>query len=149
LRALVQRVFSAQVQVSGKTVSKIKQGILLYLGVEKGDEEKDLQYLCQKVLNLRIFTDEAGKMNRSVQDIAGEILVVSQFTLVADCRKGTRPSFDRAGERQKALQFYEKSIHLLSKSGLGVSSGEFGAMMEVYSQGDGPVNLFLDSKRNF
>jgi D-tyrosyl-tRNA(Tyr) deacylase len=149
MRALVQRVHSARVQVKDRVVGSIQHGLLVYLGVIDDDNENDLLYLCQKVLKLRIFEDDSGKMNKSVQDIRGEILVVSQFTLAGDCRKGNRPSFEKASDKERALHFYKKSIHLLSETGIKVSSGEFGAMMEVISFGDGPVNLFLDSKRLF
>jgi D-tyrosyl-tRNA(Tyr) deacylase len=111
MRALVQRVHSARVQVKDRVVGSIQHGLLVYLGVIDDDNENDLLYLCQKIIKLRIFEDEAGKMNRSVQDTRGEILVVSQFTLAGDCRKGNRPSYDKAAGKEKALHFYTKCLY--------------------------------------
>ncbi|WP_291650510.1 D-aminoacyl-tRNA deacylase [Clostridium sp.] len=149
MRAVVQRVTSSRVTVEGNTIGSINRGINILIGISRDDTEEDLIYIKEKVINLRIFEDEADKMNLSLLDIKGEILVISQFTLYGDCRKGRRPNFMEAegGERAKAL--YEKFVELLKQSNLKVETGEFGAHMKVDIQNDGPVTLMLDSKKNF
>ncbi len=146
MKALIQRVSEARVDVNGNTVANIGKGILVFLGVEKGDTEKDLDYLLRKVPLLRIFEDAHKKMNLSVQGIKGEVLVVSQFTLSADCKKGNRPSFDNSEEPAKAEEMYMKFADKLRKTGLTVATGDFGAYMQVYLINDGPVTIMLNSK---
>ena len=146
MKALIQRVTGAEVTVEGKTVGAIDRGILVLLGVEKGDTDRDLEYIVRKIANLRIFYDNEGKMNLSVKDVSGAVLVVSQFTLSADCRKGNRPSFDNAEESEKANTMYQKAVEHLNNEGITVSTGEFAAYMQVSLINDGPVTFFLDSR---
>lgn len=147
MRAVIQRVKEAQVKVEDKTIGEIRKGLLVLLGVENGDNSEDVQYLASKILELRIFEDEASKMNLSVQDIRGEIMVVSQFTLLGDCRKGRRPSFTDAAPPQLAQELYNQFIAYISKANLKVATGEFQAMMEVHLINDGPVTFVLDSRK--
>jgi D-tyrosyl-tRNA(Tyr) deacylase len=149
VRGVVQRVKRAKVSVHEKAIGQIDHGIMLLLGVEEDDEEKDLEYMCDKVVNLRIFEDEEGKMNKSVLDVCGSILVVSQFTLLGDARKGRRPSFIQAARPEKAVPMYEKFIENMRKMGLNTQTGEFGADMQVELVNDGPVTILLDSKKTF
>ncbi len=149
LRAVVQRVKRAAVSVDGKLVSSISAGHLVFLGVEQGDTGKDLEYLADKVVNLRVFEDQQGKMNLSVKDIGGELLVVSQFTLCGDCRKGRRPSFTSAASPDRAEAMYEEFCVLAEEHGVPVKKGVFQAHMEVELVNDGPVTILLDSRKTF
>jgi D-tyrosyl-tRNA(Tyr) deacylase len=149
MRAVVQRVTAASVSVEGRTISRIGPGLLVFLGVEHGDEQSDLEYVASKVRDLRIFADEHGKMNRSVTDTGAAILVVSQFTLSADCRRGRRPSFDAAAPPAIARAMYEAFVSYLRSQDLPVQTGEFQAMMQVELTNDGPVTILLDSRKAF
>ena len=149
MRAVVQRVKKARVDVGGRTVGEIGPGLLVFLGVGEDDSEKDCEYLANKVVHLRIFSDDQGAMNRSVLDTEGEALVVSQFTLWGDCRKGRRPSFIRAARPEKAREFYAEFIKILKGKGLRTATGEFQEMMDVHLVNDGPVTLLLDSTKSF
>ena len=145
MRAVLQRVRSARVEVDGGTVGAIDTGVLVLLGVAKKDQENDARYLVEKIANLRIFEDDAGKMNRSLRDTGGAMLVVSQFTLYGDCTKGRRPSFDDAAPAEDARRLYEYFVDAARASGLCVETGEFQAMMMVHIENDGPVTLICDS----
>ena len=149
MRGVVQRVKGASVSVENRIIGEIEKGILLLLGVEEDDEEKDLEYMADKVPNLRIFEDENGKMNKSLADENGELLVISQFTLLGDARKGRRPSFIRAAAPDKAVPMYESFISKIKEKGITVQCGEFGASMQVELINDGPVTILLDSKKKF
>lgn len=150
MRAVLQRVKSASVQVDQKTVGKISEGWLVYLGLCPEDREKDRDYITDKILNTRSFRDSEGKLNLSVSDIGGEILIVSQFTLYGDCRKGRRPSFSSASPIDLAKSQYEDFLaNLKTTTNLTIESGTFQASMEVSLINDGPVTLLLDSQRNF
>ncbi len=149
MRAVVQRVTTAKVTVAERTTGEIGRGLLVLLGVEQGDGPTDLQYIASKVRDLRIFADDEGKMNRSVLDIQGGVLVVSQFTLSGDARNGRRPSFASAAPPQIARALYEDAVRELKTSGLRVETGEFQAMMQVSLVNDGPVTILLDSRKTF
>jgi len=149
MRVVIQRVLQAEVKTKGQQVGKIDKGLLVYLSVGKEDTVKEAQFMADKLVNLRIFADEAGKMNRSVLDVGGQILLVSNFTLHGDCRKGRRPGFDAAAKPESAQQLYEKVIDLIAEQGLTVEKGAFGEYMHVSSINDGPVTFLLDSTRLF
>jgi len=144
LRVLLQRVRKASVHVEGETVGRIGAGLLVLLGVESGDAAEDADYMADKTALLRIFRDEQGRMNRSVEETSGAILVVSQFTLAATTRKGRRPSYNRAAPPEIAEPLYRRFVDRLRSRGLAVESGVFQAMMEVESINDGPVTILLD-----
>ncbi len=145
MRALVQRVSQADVQVAGTTVGAIQRGLLVLLGVREGDTAQDAEYLASKIVHLRIFEDAQGKMNRDAQDIQGAVLVVSQFTLYGDCRKGRRPSFIQAARPPLAEQLYETFVDAVMHCGIPVAKGVFGEHMAVSLINDGPVTLMLES----
>jgi D-tyrosyl-tRNA(Tyr) deacylase len=149
MRAVVQRVAQASVQVKGKVVGRIGRGLLVYLGVAKDDTEADARSMAEKIAGLRIFPDEADKMNLSVVDVGGAVLAVSQFTLMGDCRKGRRPGFDAAAEPARANELYELFCTALAASDIKVERGVFRANMQVDSINDGPVTMLLDSTRLF
>lgn len=149
MRAVVQRVTSASVTVAGRVIGEIGPGLLVLLGVQQGDGPTDLQYIASKVRDLRIFADDDGKMNRSVLDVQGGVLVVSQFTLSGDARNGRRPSFASAAPPQIARALYDEVVRELAASGLPVATGEFQAMMQVSLVNDGPVTILLDSRKTF
>ena len=149
MRAVVQRVKESKVEVKGETVGKIGPGLLILLGVGDEDLEKDGIYLADKISNLRVFPDEKGLMNLSLVDTGGAALVVSQFTLWGDCRKGRRPSFVKAARPERANELYEHFIGLMKKKGIQVATGKFQEMMDVCLVNDGPVTLMLDSAKNF
>ena len=145
MRAVVQRVIEASVMVEGREVGRIGPGLAVLLGVGRGDEEADAQYLVQKILNLRIFSDEDNRFNRSALDVGAELLLVSQFTLYADTRKGRRPDFTGAAPPQEAQRLYEYTADQLRQSGLEIATGRFQEHMQVRLQNDGPVTILLDS----
>ncbi len=150
MRAVVQRVSESSVKVSENEVGSIKIGLNVLLGVAEEDDEADLNYMVDKIVNLRIFEDEQGKLNLSVKDIEGEILVVSQFTLLGDCRKGRRPNFMKAASPEKADEIYQTFVDKVkSEYGLDVSTGSFKEHMEVNIVNDGPVTILLDSNKKF
>lgn len=147
MRAVIQRVSQAAVTIDGREKSRIGWGLLVLLGIEQADTDEDIGWLCKKIASLRIFSDDAGLMNRSVQDIAGSLLVVSQFTLHASTKKGNRPSFIRAARPETAIPMYERFVKTLEQeSGCTVLTGEFGADMKVSLLNDGPVTILIDSK---
>ncbi len=146
MKALLQRVTSASVSIAGEVVGKIGRGLVVLIGVANGDTEKDAQYLAQKTASLRIFTDDQGKFNLSALDINGELLVVSQFTLLADTRKGRRPSFTKAAPPALAEELFERFITAARNTGLKVATGRFQQYMQVEIVNDGPVTILLDSK---
>ena len=147
MRAVIQRVISAEVTVDGRSTGKIGKGLLVFVGVGKGDGEADISYLSSKIPDLRIFEDHSGKFNLSLRDVGGEMLIVSQFTLFGDCRKGRRPSFSDAEDPLVAKVFYEQLVERMKRQGIPVHTGEFQANMEVHLVNDGPVTLLFDSKQ--
>ncbi|HPD60401.1 MAG TPA: D-aminoacyl-tRNA deacylase [Thermodesulfobacteriota bacterium] len=147
MRAVIQRVKSAQVIVNEKIIGSIGFGLLVLLGISREDNCVDADYLVEKTINLRIFADQDGKMNRSLLDIGGEMLIVSQFTLIADCRKGRRPSFTTAADPAQAKKLYQYFIERVKEKGVTVATGEFQALMEVGLINNGPVTILMDSKR--
>ena len=149
MRAVVQRVSSAEVGVNGEVLGSIGRGLMVLLGVAGDDEARDAAYLANKTLNLRVFEDEEGKVNRSVQDVRGGLLVISQFTLYGDCRKGNRPSFVDAAPPEKAEHLYRVYLDEVGKSNIEVASGKFQAVMDVSLVNQGPVTVLLDSRKAF
>ncbi len=146
MRVVLQRVSHASVTVEEKVIGKIQRGFLLLVGVTHDDTMEDMEYLVRKIVQMRIFEDEEGKLNRSIQDIGGEILSVSQFTLYADTKKGNRPSFSKAAPGDVAIEMFEQFNGLLRDTGIPVETGQFGADMKVELLNDGPVTILLDSK---
>ena len=146
MRIVLQRVAHASVTVDEKVIGKIQRGFLLLVGVTHDDAMEDMEYLVRKIIQMRIFEDEEGKLNRSIQDVGGEILSVSQFTLYADTKKGNRPSFSKAAPGDVALEMFEQFNGLLRDTGIPVETGQFGADMKVELLNDGPVTILLDSK---
>jgi D-tyrosyl-tRNA(Tyr) deacylase len=144
MRVVLQRVSRAEVRVGGMTIARIGRGLLVLVGFATTDRSEALEWMARKVAELRIFDDEQGKLNRSVKDVGGEVLVVSQFTLLADCRKGRRPSFTEAAPAQVSQPLLHQFVVLLKAEGLPVQSGQFGAMMEVELVNEGPVTIVLD-----
>lgn len=149
MRSVVQRVSSSSVTVDGGMIVKIDKGLMVLLGVTHDDTSKDVDYMIDKILNLRIFEDEEDKMNLSLKDVGGELLVVSQFTLYGDCRKGRRPSFTNAARPDQADKLYEEFVAKAKAQGLNVGTGQFGAHMMVDLTNDGPVTILLDSSKSF
>ncbi len=147
MRAVVQRAKKGSVEIEEKEIGKIEKGLVILLGVGQNDTEKDAEYLAEKIVNLRIFEDKEGKMNLSVKDINGQILVISQFTLYGDCKKGRRPSFISAALPDKAVKLYDYFVKSIKNYGLKIETGEFQAMMLVKIYNDGPVTILLDSEK--
>ncbi len=144
--AVVQRVTASEVHVDSETIGRIGPGLLVLLGISRSDEEKEADYLADKIVHLRIFEDDDGKMNRSLVETSGEMLIVSQFTLLGDCRKGRRPSFVQAAPPEKAERLYEHFVYQVRLKGISVATGQFQAKMAVSLVNDGPVTLILESK---
>ncbi len=149
MKALLQRATGASVSIAGEIVGRIGQGLMVFVGVASGDTEKDAQYLAQRTVNLRIFSDDVGRFNLSAVDIKGELLVVSQFTLLADTRKGRRPSFTGAAPPAQAEELFERFMEQVRTSGLKVETGRFQQYMQVEIHNDGPVTILLDSRGKF
>jgi len=146
MRVVVQRVLHSEVIVDGDSVGKIENGLMLLIGIEENDERQDVDWLVKKILDLRIFSDAEGKLNLCIKDVKGEILCISQFTLIADYKKGNRPSFIKAAKPDVAIPLFEYFKSEISKSGLKIESGVFGADMKVSLINDGPVTIVMDSK---
>lgn len=146
MRCVIQRVSEASVEIDGKIVSQIGKGFLILLGIQKDDNENDIDYLVRKVSNLRVFDDESGKLNLSIRDVNGEIMVISQFTLYGNLKGGYRPDFTRAEKGERAKEMYEKFIKKLENEGFVVKSGIFGAYMNIKLINDGPVTIIIDSR---
>ena len=149
MRVVLQRVSSASVSVDGREVGRIGTGLLVFVGIRRDDDDSDVEYMVGKIRELRLFEDTDGKMNRSLVEVGGEVLLVSQFTLYGDCRKGRRPSFDAAAAPREARPLYEALVRALRDSGTRVETGVFRAMMDVTLVNDGPVTVLLDSARTF
>ena len=147
MRAVIQRVSSARVRVGGEIVGEIGKGFLVLLAVGKEDSEKDADWLAEKIVGLRVFEDEQGKLNLSLKDVGGEILIVSQFTLYGDCRKGRRPSFDQSAPPELAERLYNYFVEKVKEKGVKVATGRFQAFMEVELVNSGPVTLIIDSQK--
>ena len=148
MKVLIQRVKRASVTIEGSLFSSIEQGILALAGIEKGDTEAQAEKLAGKIVNLRIFPDEQGKMNKSLKDINGEMLIVSQFTLCGDCKKGTRPSFDKSEEPKRANELYELFVQKVREHGIKTAVGKFASMMDVELINDGPVTFMLEASNH-
>lgn len=146
MRAVVQRSFAARVEVSGEIVGAISRGLVAFVGAERGDGDEDIRWIASKITGLRVFPDEAGKMSRALADIGGELLVISQFTLFGDVKKGRRPSFEAAMEPIEAARRVDEIVALARAQGLPVATGRFGADMQIHVHNDGPVTLVLDSR---
>ena len=149
MRAVVQRVRRASVTVAGKVIGQIGPGLCAFVGAGQEDADKDLAYTADKIVNLRIFNDEAGKMNRSVQDVGGGVLIISQFTVYGDVRRGRRPSFDPAMPPEQAREAYRRLVTMVRERGAEVATGEFAANMQVMVDNDGPVTILIDSRKEF
>lgn len=149
MRAVVQRSLASAVAVEGREIGRIEHGLVVLLGISRGDTVKEAQYIMDKIVNIRIFHDEEGKMNRSLLEAGGEILLVSQFTLYGDARKGRRPSFIEAELPDKALLLFNYCLEYVKSQGIEVATGEFGADMQVTIRNDGPVTILLDSEKKF
>lgn len=149
MRAVIQRVDKANVSVNNEIVGRIGKGLVVLIAVENNDSEKDLEFMKRKIIGLRVFNDEEGRINRSVRDVSGEILLISQFTLYGDCRKGNRPSFTRSAVPEIAEKTYLRLAESLQGEGIRVDTGKFQAMMKVSLVNDGPVTVIVDSKREF
>lgn len=149
MRAVVQRVRRAHVDVAGETVGRIEQGLVAFVGAAKDDGQADLDYLANKLIGLRIFADESGKMTKALRDIGGSLLIISQFTVFGDVRRGLRPSFDDAMEPVSAEATYERFVALCRNTGVHVETGRFRADMQVHVENDGPVTILLDSRKTF
>ncbi len=149
MRAVVQRVFSSKCEVGSMVTGSIEKGLLVFLGIGRNDTYEDIDYIVDKVINLRIFEDEKGKMNLSIKDAGGSILLISQFTLFGDVRRGRRPSFDEAMPPDEAEKLYYEAVNRFKKSGVNIETGRFREMMKIYLVNDGPVTILLDSKKLF
>lgn len=146
MKCVIQRVLKAELKVESNLISQINKGLVVFFGVEKGDNEETCQKVCKKILNMRIFEDENGKMNFSVKDVNGQVLIISQFTLFADCSHGNRPSFFQAEVPELAEKIYEKAVEYIKNESIDVQKGVFGADMKINQLNDGPVTIILDSK---
>ncbi len=149
MRAVIQRAKQSRVEVNGETVGCIEKGLVVFAGVGDNDTEKDCSYVADKIVGLRIFEDEEGKMNRSLKDVGGDVLCISQFTLYGDTRKGRRPSFVQAADPDKATKLYKTLCEMISEKGVRVATGIFQAEMRVFVDNDGPVTILVDSKKHF
>ncbi len=149
MRAVVQRTAQSSVSVDGEVKASINRGLTVLLGIKKGDSAKEVEYMADKIINLRVFSDEQGKMNLSLQDVGGELLLISQFTLYGDARKGRRPAFTEAEDSAKAQQLFTEMVRRLAERGIAVKTGIFGADMQVSLVNDGPVTILLDSEKVF
>ena len=149
MRLVIQRVLEANVKVDGKVIGRCGTGYLVLAGIETGDQEEDVRYCAEKTIGLRVFEDEQGKMNRSIREICGSALVISQFTLLADARHGRRPSFSNAARPDTAVPLYTRFCEMLREAGIPTETGSFGADMKVSLVNDGPVTILLDSRRRF